>query len=208
MKACMPSMNDSSDPVDTSSTRTDEVGSAASRRATSISAMTPVPLSFAPGTVRVEPICANTAAAPADTTPPASRSARLPVERAGGGERRAGEHRPHQRRARVAALDQRREAPPDERRDARVEDQPRLRGVVMGDQHDRAAGVVRADLGHDVEGLAPRQQAAHVVRAAGDVVPHSRRGQRRQRSARARGGGARSGAPAAPAALSSASGPQ
>ena len=75
----MPSMNDSSDPVDTSSTRTEEVGCAASRRASSINATTPVPLSFAPGTVRVEPICANTAAEPADTTAPARRSARLPA---------------------------------------------------------------------------------------------------------------------------------
>ena len=55
----MPSMNDSSDPVETSSTRTLAVGRSASRRASSSSDTTPVALSFAPGTTCVEPICAD-----------------------------------------------------------------------------------------------------------------------------------------------------
>ena len=78
MKACIPSMKDSSEPVDTSSTRTLVGRLSASRRATSSSDTTPVALSFAPGTTFVEPICAITAAAPAETMPPAIRATRLP----------------------------------------------------------------------------------------------------------------------------------
>ena len=47
----MPPMPDSSQPVSTSRTSVVDSGSAASRRASSITAATPVALSLAPGTV-------------------------------------------------------------------------------------------------------------------------------------------------------------
>ena len=112
-----------------------------------------------PGTTRVEPICANTAAAPAETI--AARAA----QRSGC---------PSARRARPApgpantghisgglvslssiSAGKRRQANAGMRG---MEDQPGLRGVVVGDQHDGAARVRRAHLRHDVEGVAPRQQ--------------------------------------------------
>ncbi len=49
--AAMPPMPDSSQPVSTSRTSVCDSGSAASRRASSITAATPVALSLAPGTV-------------------------------------------------------------------------------------------------------------------------------------------------------------
>ena len=79
MNPRMPSMNDSSEPVETSITRTLCTGSSASARATASSATTPVALSFAPGTTSRLAISANVAAAPAETIPPARRSSALPV---------------------------------------------------------------------------------------------------------------------------------
>ena len=154
MKARMPSMKDSSDPVETSRTRTRAVGRSASRRATSSSDTTPVALSFAPGTTFVEPICPITAAAPAETI--AARDPGRPAagERSERGQRGAAEDGEHQRRAGVAALDQRREPPPHEGRDRGVEDQPGLGGVVVGDEHDRPSRILGAHLRDDVERVA------------------------------------------------------
>ena len=196
MNACIPSMNDSSDPVDTSSTRTLEVGSAASRRASSISVTTPVALSLAPGTTRVEPIWAITAAAAGRHD--AARDARAAAAREGaeGRQRGTAEDRKHQRRARVAALDQHGEPAPHERRDSGMEDQSGLRGVVVRDEHDGPRGIGRPHLRDHVEGVMLGQGPAGVG-AARDVVPDARGRGTRDRAARqaAAAAGQRPGAP-------------
>ena len=103
--ACMPSMNDSSEPVETSSTRTPATGSAASVRARPSTVATPVRLSLAPGTVEREPISTIVAAVPSESSPPRRRSTRGAEQPAEGDEQRPADDREHHGGGRVRPLD-------------------------------------------------------------------------------------------------------
>ena len=72
-------MNDSSEPVETSSTRTPLTGSSRSSRASSSSTATAVRLSLAPGTTVRVPMSKNASALPAASVSPIWRSGRTPV---------------------------------------------------------------------------------------------------------------------------------
>ncbi len=61
-KACIPSMNDSSEPVESRITRMPGIGSSLSDRASESSTATPVRLSLAPGTTLRRPMSAIAAA--------------------------------------------------------------------------------------------------------------------------------------------------
>ena len=124
-----------------------------------------------PGTTARAPMSAKLAALPAARSAPA-RSSAAPAQR--GSERhrdRAGEHREHDRRRGVAALEQRREVVGDEAGDARVEHEPGVGGVVMGDEDDGVARVGVAGLGDDVPGGPVWEEAAaKPQRTASDVA--------------------------------------
>lgn len=76
-KASIPSMNDSSEPVETSRTRRPLTGSSRSASARPTRTATPVRLSLAPGTTPRAPTSANTAMLPSPSSAPArSRPAR------------------------------------------------------------------------------------------------------------------------------------
>ena len=69
----MPSMNDSSEPVETSSTRTPSTGCSRRSRASSSRTATAVRLSLAPGTTVRVPMSANASAPPAEMASPSLR---------------------------------------------------------------------------------------------------------------------------------------
>ena len=74
----MPSLKDSSEPVETSTTRTPSSGRSRSAAASAITAPTALRLSLAPGTVARRPMSAIAAVAPADSAAPAPISRRTP----------------------------------------------------------------------------------------------------------------------------------
>ena len=75
----IPSLNDSSEPVETSSTRAPVSGSSRSRCASAITAPTAVRLSLAPGTTAREAMSAITAIEPSDSASPARTSRATPA---------------------------------------------------------------------------------------------------------------------------------
>ncbi len=72
-------MNDSSEPVETSSTRTPSTGRSRSARASSSTTATPERLSLAPGTTVRDAMSANAAAEPSERNVPSRRTAPRPV---------------------------------------------------------------------------------------------------------------------------------
>ena len=72
-------MKDSSEPVESSSTRTPSGGRSRRACASVTNTATELRLSFAPGTTRERPMSAMAALAPSESTIPAARSTRLPV---------------------------------------------------------------------------------------------------------------------------------
>ena len=138
-----------------------------------------------------------------------SAAARLPGERAERGQRRAAEDGEHQRRAGVAALDQRREAAATRRpgspggRSARTW---RRRGGRRAPRSARAsAGPISATT-LNVSRLGSSRRAW--CSPAGDVVPHARGRGSRERGRRRRRLRPPASAPSAPPTLSSVSGTQ
>ena len=105
-------------------------------------------------------------------------------------QRRArGDEQHHLRRGLLAVVPLR-ERVGRHRRQLRREHQPAVRGVVVGDEHDRALRVAVARLGDDVVGGPVRERPAEDVRAARDVVgdPGGRRRADRRAPAPARHG--------------------
>ena len=168
-------MNDSSEPVETSSTRTPSTGCSRSSRASSSSTATAVRLSLAPGTTVRVAMSPNASRLPAETTRPSLRSARDRGERRPGGDEP--QHLGRGRLLRVPA----RERVGDQAGQLRPVDQAALRGVVVGDEHQRLLRTRIAGLPDDVVGRAVLEQAAEDVRAAGDVVDDARRRQQPER---------------------------
>ena len=135
--------------------------------------------------------------------------------RAGGGPSRpqsASEQRPEEgavddRDALVGVRVELREQPHPGARQRRVEHEPAVGGVVVGDEDDRPRGVGIAGLGHHVPGRAVRQRGAPEPEpAAAHVVVDRRRGERaheRGRQAAEPGGQRRRPRSAARAATSS-----
>ena len=191
MNAAIPSMNDSSDPVDTSSTRTLVVGSRGQpprqlEQRHHAGRVVVGPRDDAGGG-RSQAITA--AAAAADTTPPATRARRLPAKEARAASSRTAEDRKHHRQARVAALDQHGEPAPHERRCSGMEESAdRRRGARPAPPSGASAGPHLRD---HVEGVMHGQGPAGVVGAARDVVPDARGRGTRDRAARPGGCGRR-----------------
>ena len=186
-KACIPSQIASSE-VETSITRTLQRALGESARRSRSAHATPVALSFAPGTTRRERRCppsprrsgAEQACPPAPAAAPGAAPRRPQPGRRRSATSAAGSCR---------ALDQP-GAAEDQLRDRRVEDAARVRGVVVGDEDDRALGVGGAELADHVvgRGLGSRAQPAlagrHVVDQGGRAGgPEAGASDRRPRSA-------------------------
>ena len=174
-------MKDSSEPVETSSTRTPSTGRSCSARASSSTTATPDRLSLAPGTTGRSAMSANAAVEPSERNVPSRRSGRRPLSapsatRAGPattssitcGEVSCFSYQPGNASAGTVVS-------------CRGEHEPAVRGVVVGDEHDRALRAAVARLRDDVVGRPPRQQAAEDVRPARDVVGDPGGGRRARR---------------------------
>ncbi len=92
----------------------------------------------------------------------------VPAERAERRQQWAAEDRRHQRRTGVGALDQ--SEPVADLGQRRVEDEPGVGCVVVGDEDDGALGGGVAELGDDVVGGAGRQRPAQPALAGREVV--------------------------------------
>ena len=181
-------MNDSSDPVETSSTRTPSSGRSWSERAIASSVATALRLSLAPGTTPRAPMSAMAATVPAAEDRPGARE-RPATE--GGAQRH--QHRPqegrvHDRGAAGGARVGAREPLGGQPGKRGVEDQAGVGGVVVGDEHHGGLGVAIAGLGDHVPGRALGQEPpAEPQRAPAHVVPHREGGggahRRRERAA-------------------------
>ena len=175
-KPCMPSLNDSSDPVETSSTRTPSSGRSRSASASPTSTPTELKLSLAPGTAARAPMSAIAAVAARGEREAGAEQTADSQDRPGADHHRSDPDRVQEREAAARARVQpRRDLQRDPRQD-RVEDQPRVGGVVMRDQHERARSVRISDLRHHV----PRRpmgehRPAEPAPAVAEVVPQRRR---------------------------------
>ena len=181
-------MNDSSEPVDRRITRTPRTGCSRSACARATSTPTELRLSLAPGTTSRLPMSAIAAAAPAEKSRPRRRRPAPPRAAAQRGEHRAEEHAEHDREALVRRLVQPRVKRIPSRGSAGWKTRPAVRGVVVGDEHERPLRIAVARLGHHVPGRAVGQhRAAEPQPPAARVVPHGRGGerahQRRERAA-------------------------
>ena len=162
--ACIPSMNDSSEPVESRITRTPGTGS--SRGAAESRTATPVRLSLAPGTTGAARCPPSRRRSPRTGT---CRGARRPE----GHEQRAGHRAPHRPGRGLGVLGQLREPAQDRPRQLGMEHQARVGGVVVGDHDHRVRPL--AELRHHVGGLpAGEEPPPEPLLAAGDVVDHRR----------------------------------
>ena len=144
--ACMPSMKDSSEPVETSSTRTPVDGLArARRRARPSSVATPVRLSLAPGTTPRAPISAN--GAPPRRAPGRCRRRAAPrAPSSAAGATSSGPPKTGNISGGVVSVRSSRpgKRSPTNALGAGEQEHRRVRGVVVGDEHDGAASASRS----------------------------------------------------------------
>ena len=170
-------MKDSSDPVESRITRTPSSGRSRRSWASATSTATELRLSLAPGTTRREPMSAIAAVAPSAKKSPARRSPARRSSAPSAISSRPEEDAVHDRDALAGALVLLRREPHADPGQLGVEHEPAVRGVVVGDEHDRALRLAVAGLGDHVPGGAVGQRAAPEPEpAAAHVVPHGRRG--------------------------------